>query len=167
MQLLLLKWNVHATVLAAILYLLPIADHLQSSSEQWNPVQNSRPVSSPSNGLWPDWWPVQPSQKEEDRKSSHGTEGQHFILFNLLQLSSNVWLFTGFLSRHQNSPDSWENDPGHRQVPSWSLTPQKLQVGRYNFYGCFYICKLLNINDLCTLAGNFFLLFLNKVSQVH
>uniref|UniRef100_A0A672TA49 [histone H3]-trimethyl-L-lysine(27) demethylase n=1 Tax=Sinocyclocheilus grahami TaxID=75366 RepID=A0A672TA49_SINGR len=27
----------------------------------------------------------------------------------------------------QNSPDSWENDPGHRQVPNLSLTPQKLQ----------------------------------------
>uniref|UniRef100_A0A8C1EYD3 [histone H3]-trimethyl-L-lysine(27) demethylase n=1 Tax=Cyprinus carpio carpio TaxID=630221 RepID=A0A8C1EYD3_CYPCA len=28
----------------------------------------------------------------------------------------------------QNSPDSWENDPGHHQVPNWSLTPQKLQL---------------------------------------
>ncbi len=93
----LLQWNVHATVLAAILYLLPIADHLQSSSEQWSPVPNPRPVSSPSYGLWPDWWPVQPSQKEEDRKSSQGTEGQHFSLFNLFQPSSNVWFIYWFL----------------------------------------------------------------------
>uniref|UniRef100_A0A8C2L939 [histone H3]-trimethyl-L-lysine(27) demethylase n=1 Tax=Cyprinus carpio TaxID=7962 RepID=A0A8C2L939_CYPCA len=28
----------------------------------------------------------------------------------------------------RNSPDSWENDPGHHQVPNWSLTPQKLQL---------------------------------------
>uniref|UniRef100_A0A671TDB0 [histone H3]-trimethyl-L-lysine(27) demethylase n=1 Tax=Sinocyclocheilus anshuiensis TaxID=1608454 RepID=A0A671TDB0_9TELE len=28
----------------------------------------------------------------------------------------------------QNSPDSWENDPGHHQVPNLSLTPQKLQL---------------------------------------
>uniref|UniRef100_A0A673MV32 [histone H3]-trimethyl-L-lysine(27) demethylase n=1 Tax=Sinocyclocheilus rhinocerous TaxID=307959 RepID=A0A673MV32_9TELE len=28
----------------------------------------------------------------------------------------------------RNSPDSWENDPGHHQVPNLSLTPQKLQL---------------------------------------
>lgn len=76
-------------------------------------------------------------------------------------------LFTGLSSHHQNSQDSWENDPGHHQVPNWSLTPQKLQVGRFNFYGGFYICKLLNIYDLSTLTDKFFLLFLNKVSQLH
>ncbi|XP_016106777.1 lysine-specific demethylase 6A isoform X5 [Sinocyclocheilus grahami] len=37
-------------------------------------------------------------------------------------------------SHHQNSPDSWENDPGHRQVPNLSLTPQKLQM-RLNAMG--------------------------------
>uniref|UniRef100_A0A671TDD7 [histone H3]-trimethyl-L-lysine(27) demethylase n=1 Tax=Sinocyclocheilus anshuiensis TaxID=1608454 RepID=A0A671TDD7_9TELE len=34
----------------------------------------------------------------------------------------------------QNSPDSWENDPGHHQVPNLSLTPQKLQM-RLNAMG--------------------------------
>uniref|UniRef100_A0A8C1HY51 [histone H3]-trimethyl-L-lysine(27) demethylase n=1 Tax=Cyprinus carpio carpio TaxID=630221 RepID=A0A8C1HY51_CYPCA len=41
---------------------------------------------------------------------------------------SNIPALTARIKCLQNSPDSWENDPGHHQVPNWSLTPQKLQL---------------------------------------
>lgn len=34
-----------------------------------------------------------------------------------------------FVSHSQGVADSWANSPSQQQIPSWYLTPQKLQVG--------------------------------------